>query len=64
MTNNNSGKSGKLDLSVLSGLVTVITDKERQDDGTSTGPVTVTVFGIPVYSGKSRMNRNTLRNRQ
>uniref|UniRef100_A0A6G1SEB4 Hemicentin-2 n=1 Tax=Aceria tosichella TaxID=561515 RepID=A0A6G1SEB4_9ACAR len=45
------GKS-KLDLSVLQGLVTVNKDKTRDANGDMTGPVKVTVFGIPVYSGK------------
>lgn len=47
------GKS-KLDLSVLHGLVTVSRDKAKQADGTLAGPMTVTVLGIPVYSGSGR----------
>lgn len=50
-----AGKNqSKLDLSVLSGLVTVNKDKQRNPStGEVSGPVTVTVFGIPVYSGKT-----------
>lgn len=51
MTNSNDANSGKLDLSVLSGLVTVSRDKSRQENGLVGGPVSVHVFGIPVYSG-------------
>lgn len=59
----------KLDLSVLSGLVTVNKDRQRNPiSGEVTGPLTVTVFGIPVYTGRasgpasaelSRNQRNT-----
>ena len=54
MTNQNDPDSGrqKLDLSVMQGLVTVSKDKTRDQDGRLTGPVKVTVFGIPVYSTK------------
>lgn len=44
----------RLDLSVLSGLVTVNKDKQRNPlTGEIGGPLTVTVFGIPVYSGRT-----------
>jgi hypothetical protein len=45
------GKS-KLNLSVLQGLVTVNKDKARDQNGQMTGPVKVTVLGIPVYTSK------------
>lgn len=46
----------RVDLTVLGGLVTVATNKTQLPDGSSSGPVIVTVFGIPVYvgSGTSR----------
>lgn len=49
MTNDKDISSGKhkLDLTVLSGLVSVNGDREN-----GKGPLTVTVFGIPVYTGK------------
>lgn len=47
-----TGRS-QLDLSVLSGLVTVNRDKARGPNGQLTGPLTVTVFGIPVYTGRA-----------
>lgn len=51
MTNEHGDNQSKLDLSVLSGLVTVSRDKARKPNGQQVGPVTVTVFGIPIYSG-------------
>lgn len=50
MTNDKDFESGKskLDLTVLSGLVSV--NRQDRENG-SKGPVTVTVFGIPVYTG-------------
>lgn len=47
---NNLGS--RVDLSVLGGLVTVNTNKTRLPNGQATGPVIVTVFGIPVYVGQ------------
>lgn len=44
----------RVDLSVLKGLVTVNGDKVKQADGSSSGPLSVSVFGIPVYSGNYR----------
>lgn len=54
MVNNNDKADGsqKLDLTVLQGLVTVMKDKARGENGSLTGPVKVTVFGIPVYTSK------------
>lgn len=54
MMNHNDKESGKsrLDLSVLQGLVTVNKDKARDQNGVMSGPVKVTVFGIPVYTSK------------
>lgn len=49
MTNDkdlSSGKS-KLDLTVLSGMVTVNRDRDKG----KVGPLTVNVFGMPVYTG-------------
>lgn len=43
----------KLNLSVLQGLVTVDKDKTRNEKGEVTGPLRVTVFGIPVYNGRN-----------
>lgn len=53
MSNDKDDQLGrsKLDLSVLNGLVTVNRDRERKENGLSAGPLTVTVFGIPVYTG-------------
>lgn len=56
MTNSVAGNKNqtKLDLSVLSGLVTVNKDRQRDPmTGQVSGPLTVTVFGIPVYTGKA-----------
>jgi len=53
MTNHDDGEKSKLDLSVLSGLVTVNREKARQADGQISGPLTVSVFGIPIYSGSA-----------
>lgn len=41
-----------VDLSVLGGLVTVLTNRTKQPNGQESGPVTVSVFGIPVYVGQ------------
>lgn len=57
MTNERDENQSKLDLSVLSGLVTVNRDKARKPNGQQVGPVTVTVFGIPVYSGLGSSGR-------
>lgn len=56
MTNHKDAESGraKLDLSVLQGLVTVNKDRARDQSGQLTGPMKVTVFGIPVYQSKLR----------
>lgn len=53
MNNEKDDESGRsrLDLNVMGGLVTVNRDRERKPDGASSGPLTVTVFGIPVYTG-------------
>lgn len=63
MTNSQGKNTSKLDLSVLSGLVTVNHDKTRRPDGQQVGPVTVTVFGIPVYSGIGSSKPTTRRGR-
>lgn len=52
MTSENGRNTSKLDLSVMHGLVTVNQDKEKGANGVS-GPLTVTVFGIPVYTGRA-----------
>lgn len=54
MNLNNENQPGKsvVDLSVLGGLVTVFTNKTAQPNGRPSGPVTVSVFGIPVYVGQ------------
>lgn len=54
---NNLGS--RVDLSVLGGLVTVNTNKTRLPNGQTTGPVIVTVFGIPVYVGQGTSGRLT-----
>lgn len=51
MNNSHEEDSSKLNLSVLSGLVTVSRDKARKPNGQQVGPVKVTVFGIPIYTG-------------
>lgn len=58
MTNHKDDESGhsKLDLSVLHGLVTVNKDRKPDATGQMTGPLKVTVFGIPVYQGKAHPN--------
>lgn len=48
----NNVTNSKLDLSVLGGLVTVQGDKERTAD-TSSGPVVISVFGVPIFSGNT-----------
>lgn len=60
MTNDNDAKAGtsKLDLSVLQGLVTVSQDKTKLSDGRVSGPLTVTVFGIPVFIGSGAAPRH------
>lgn len=54
MTSEHGRESSKLDLSVMQGLVSVSRDKSRDKNGTVSGPLTVSVFGIPVYSGRAR----------
>lgn len=49
----NDKNNSKLDLSVLSGMVTVNREKGRQPNGAVTGPLTVSIFGIPIYSGQA-----------
>lgn len=60
MTNDKDVSSGKskLDLTVLSGLVTVNRDREK-----GKGPLTVTVFGIPVYTGTGNSGLRALTDR-
>lgn len=43
---------GIVDLSVLGGFVTVNTNRTRLPNGQLTGPVIVSIFGIPVYVGQ------------
>lgn len=54
MTSENGKDQSKLDLSVMHGLVSVNHDKVRDLNGTVSGPLTVSIFGIPVYSGRAR----------
>lgn len=53
MTNESGRENQKLDLSVMGGLVSVNQDKKKQN-GTVSGPLTVSVFGIPVYAGRTQ----------
>ena len=46
-----SGNQTRLDLGVLGGLVRVSLDRFRGVNGTKSGPVEVSIFGIPVTSG-------------
>lgn len=58
MTSENGRNISKLDLSVMHGLVTVNQDKTKDSSGQVSGPMTVTVFGIPVYTGKGTRGSN------
>lgn len=53
LNNNNQPSNSFVDLSVLGGLVTVYSNKTRDPSGQSSGPVTVSIFGIPVYVGNT-----------
>lgn len=46
-----TGNQTRLDLGVLGGLVRVSMDRFRGANGTKSGPVEVSIFGIPVTSG-------------
>lgn len=54
MNLNNENQPGRsvVDLSVLGGLVTVFSNKTSPANGRPSGPVSVSVFGIPVYVGQ------------
>lgn len=46
-----AGNQTRLDLGVLGGLVRVSMDRFRGVNGTKSGPVEVSIFGIPITSG-------------
>ncbi|KAG9508679.1 hypothetical protein GZH46_02819 [Fragariocoptes setiger] len=44
----------KLDLTVLGGLVHVFRNRTKDQEGRFTGPITVSIFGLPVYDNGQR----------